>query len=141
MALYERILLPVDGSAHAMHAVGQAIRIGKLGGEIILLTVMPRIPDVIGGESRKRAKEAAEKDLDQITKPIIELLKDAGVAYRKEVVFCNSPARGILQACEQTNSDVIVMGSRGCNKLEGLVLGSVTTSLLSMATVPVLVVR
>ena len=45
---YNRILLPVDGSEHSMHAVAHAVSLVREGGEIVVATVLPPIPNVIG---------------------------------------------------------------------------------------------
>lgn len=38
---YNRILLPVDGSEHSMHAVAHAVSLVREGGEIVVATVLP----------------------------------------------------------------------------------------------------
>ena len=48
---YNRILLPVDGSEHSMHAVAHAVSLVREGGEIVVATVLPPIPNVIGGDA------------------------------------------------------------------------------------------
>ena len=35
---YNRILLPVDGSEHSMHAVAHAVTLARCGGEIVVAT-------------------------------------------------------------------------------------------------------
>ena len=47
----------------------------------------------------------------------------------------------IAKEAEDLDADLIVMGSRGRSDIEGLLLGSVTHKVLTLATVPVLVVR
>ena len=110
---YNRILLPVDGSEHSMHAVAHAVSLVREGGEIVVATVLPPIPNVIGGDARKEAEEAVK----------------------------TSTAEGIIETAEDMKCDLIVMGSRGRSDIEGLLLGSVTHKVLTLATVPVLVVR
>ncbi|MEI3452481.1 MAG: universal stress protein [Bilophila wadsworthia] len=41
---YNRILLPVDGSEHSMHAVAHAVSLVREGGEIVVATVLPPSP-------------------------------------------------------------------------------------------------
>ena len=103
---YNRILLPVDGSEHSMHAVAHAVSLVREGGEIVVATVLPPIPNVIGGDARKEAEEAVKTDASLITQPVMD-----------------------------------VIATRGRSDIEGLLLGSVTHKVLTLATVPVLVVR
>nr|WP_300848056.1 universal stress protein [uncultured Bilophila sp.] len=53
---YNRILLPVDGSEHSMHAVANAVELSCATSEIIVATVLPPIPNVIGGDARKGSR-------------------------------------------------------------------------------------
>mgnify|MGYP000399940621 CR=1 FL=1 len=64
---YNRILLPVDGSEHSMHAVAHAVSLVREGGEIVVATVLPPIPNVIGGDARKEAEEAVKNEPSLIT--------------------------------------------------------------------------
>lgn len=139
--LYNRILLPVDGSEHSMHAVIQAIRLARAGGEVIVMTVMPEIPGVIGGDARKEAEKAVAQEAQLLTDPVVEVFTKENIPCKVEIVFASSPANGIVKATEEMKCDIVVMGSRGRNELEGLFLGSVTHSVLTRVTVPVLVVR
>ena len=135
---YNRILLPVDGSEHSMHAVAHAVSLVREGGEIVVATVLPPIPNVIGGDARKEAEEAVKTDASLITQDVIA--KD-NIACREKIVLHTSTAEGIIETAEDMKCDLIVMGSRGRSDIEGLLLGSVTHKVLTLATVPVLVVR
>ena len=133
---YNRILLPVDGSEHSMHAVAHAVSLVREGGEIVVATVLPPIPNVIGGDARKEAEEAVKNDASLITQPVMD-----NIACREKIVLHTSTAEGIIETAEDMKCDLIVMGSRGRSDIEGLLLGSVTHKVLTLATVPVLVVR
>ena len=151
---YNRILLPVDGSEHSMHAVAHAVSLVREGGEIVVATVLPPIPNVIGGDARKEAEEAVKTDASLITQPVMDFPQEAremegvmdviakdNIACREKIVLHTSTAEGIIETAEDMKCDLIVMGSRGRSDIEGLLLGSVTHKVLTLATVPVLVVR
>lgn len=137
---YKRILLPVDGSEHSMHAVAHAAGLAK-GGEVVVITILPPIPNVIGGEARKEAEAAVKSDAALITKPVIDVLTKENIVCTDKIVLNNSTADGIIETAEDMKCDLIVMGSRGRSEIEGLLLGSVTHKVLTLAQVPVLVVR
>ena len=63
------------------------------------------------------------------------------MAVETEVVEAHAAWRGVVQAAESRQADLIVMGSHGRSGLEKLVLGSVTQAVLSHTKCPVLVVR
>lgn len=138
---YSRILLPVDGSEHSMQALTHAIRLAQQEGEIYVITVVPEIPAVIGGEHRKEAEEAIIADTRLILDPVQAVLAKESVKSHFNTVFNNSTSDGILKAAQEYKCDAIVMGTRGRNDFEGLFLGSVTHSVLTHASVPVLVVH
>ena len=133
---YNRILLPVDGSEHSMHAVAHAVSLVREGGEIVVATVLPPIPNVIGGDARKEAEEAVKTDAS-----LMDVIAKDNIACREKIVLHTSTAEGIIETAEDMKCDLIVMGSRGRSDIEGLLLGSVTHKVLTLATVPVLVVR
>lgn len=47
----------------------------------------------------------------------------------------------ILTAARQNNADIIVIGSRGMGKVKGMLLGSMSQSIVQNSRVPVLVVK
>ena len=51
------------------------------------------------------------------------------------------PAGEIINAAEEHNADLIIMGSRGLGQVGGLILGSVSERVLHGAYGPVLIVR
>ena len=99
------------------------------------------IPNVIGGDARKEAEEAVKTDASLITQPVMDVIAKDNIACREKIVLHTSTAEGIIETAEDMKCDLIVMGSRGRSDIEGLLLGSVTHKVLTLATVPVLVVR
>ena len=108
---------------------------------IVVATVLPPIPNVIGGDARKEAEEAVKTDASLITQPVMDVIAKDNIACREKIVLHTSTAEGIIETAEDMKCDLIVMGSRGRSDIEGLFLGSVTHKVLTLATVPVLVVR
>ena len=115
---YNRILLPVDGSEHSMHAVAHAVSLVREGGEIVVATVLPPIPNVIGGDARKEAEEAVKTDASLITQPVMDVIAKDNIACREKIVLHTSTAEGIIETAEDMKCDLIVMGSRGRSDIE-----------------------
>lgn len=135
------ILVPMDGSEHALRALDHAIR--KLGkdGEIRLLHVQPAIPssvgDFVGAETvRRYHDEEGEKAMAEAK----ARLDRAGIRYTAEVRVGQS-AETVAEVAKACGCDEIVMGSRGLGGIAGMVLGSVASRVLHVSPVPVTVVK
>lgn len=138
-AMFERILLAVDGSEPSHRATSVAADLARrIKAEIVVVHVKEREITWAGGADLETPREA--QDLVDDT---VRALKDGGVSARGEVhssVFGRA-ARVILEAANDAGADVIVMGSRGLSDMAGLVMGSVTHKILHLAHCPVMVVR
>ena len=147
--MYRNILVPTDGSALSQKAVCSAVAFAKeVQASVIALYAMaePRKPyyshgarldqmviDQIAELSRKEAGEA----LDFVEKAC----QEAGVICTKVVVTSDIPYKAIIEAATQKGCDLIYMGSHGRTGLGGVILGSVTSKVLSQSSIPVLVYR
>lgn len=142
----KHILVPVDGSSHAMHAVEYAARLAAaVGASMTAIYVVHatsaeamgmRNLDKGGVDARLRA--AAAPTLERVAAvldPIEELAQHA------EVIRFGDPADEILTAIGRLGIDHIVMGSRGLNHLQELLLGSVSEKVVRDASCPVTIVR
>ena len=140
--MFKHILVPVDGSATAFSAVDNALALAKaFGSEVTAVYVIDPYPftgvgaDFAYGQDQYLTAATAEANAAAAR------LQDAGVPVHKRVVEASSASRGILEAAQAVNADLIVMGSHGRRGLEKLVLGSVAQRVLSGASLPVLVVH
>ena len=145
--MYERILVPVDGSSTALRGLSEAVRLAQVTGATLKLvhvvnellldaTVAPSmyyeqvILDLRGGgqkvlaaaESHARAQGAVVES---------ELVETIGIRA----------SDAILEAAKRWNADLIVMGTHGRRGLRRLAVGSDAEMVLRHATIPVLMVR
>jgi len=145
--MFKHILVPVDGSETSMRAVTKAAALAKaFGGAVTALYVIDPYPftgvgaDFAYGQAQYLSAATAEANaaLDAAKSAISQ----AGVADVNTMVGEGHAVHdGIQRAVESTGADLIVIGSHGRRGIERLVLGSVTQKVLSVARVPVLVVR
>jgi nucleotide-binding universal stress UspA family protein len=142
--MYQRILLPVDGSAHAMKAVDTGIELaGRLQARVYGLHVAPPLPAIsyVAELIQSRdsytdlARERAQGYLDEICKRAAA----AGVPCETEFVFDLRPYVAIVATAAKHHCDLIVMASRGHQGIERMLLGSVTHKVMLSCDVPVLV--
>ncbi|WP_367068474.1 universal stress protein [Oryzisolibacter sp. LB2S] len=145
--MFKHILIPVDGSETSMRAVAKAAALAKaFGSAVTTLYVIDPYPftgvgaDFAYGQAQYLSAATAEANaaLDAAKSAITQ----AGVTDVSTMVGEGHAVHdGIQRAVESTGADLIVIGSHGRRGLEKLVLGSVTQKVLSVARVPVLVVR
>ena len=72
--------------------------------------------------------------------PAKALLDAAGVSYESKVLV-GPVAQSIAEYAKKQNVDTIIMGTRGLGTVTGMVLGSITTKVLSLVDIPVLLVK
>lgn len=72
--------------------------------------------------------------------PIEELLRDANVNYRVEILH-GVPGPSMVEFANKQNYELVVIGSRGLNTPQEMVLGSVSHKVVKRAECPVLIVK
>ncbi len=138
--MYERILLPTDGSEGNNRAVRQAIDLAaETGAELHVLFVveeMPYAPEMMDDRVEARLREIGEEAIEEIRRQA----DDAGVELRTGIEE-GVPHRSILEYTDAEGIDLVVMGTHGRSGLDRYLLGSVTERVVRGAKVPVLTVR
>jgi nucleotide-binding universal stress UspA family protein len=140
-----KVLVPMDGSVHSMHAVDHVIRGVASGGaapEVHLLNVQPQI---LSGHARMYLKkdlidEYYQEEALKALKPAQDKLDQAGIKYVASHQVGNTPDV-IARYIKSTGCEMVVMGSRGLGSVHGMVLGSVATKVLHLVDVPVTLVK
>jgi nucleotide-binding universal stress UspA family protein len=154
--MFEKILVPLDGSEHSIRALEKAVQIAKkFQGKITLIhaysvsvqpIIMPEptlsspgIP-VLTSEEISGVAEAARASGGKLLTDGEEKAKAGGVEVGKMLVEGHA-VQEIVKAAKEGNFDLIVMGARGVSHIRGLLLGSVSDAVIHHATCPVLVVK
>ncbi|MFZ4481525.1 MAG: universal stress protein [Rhodoferax sp.] len=144
--MFKHILVPVDGSATAQLAVEKAIRLAKaFDSRVTAIFVIDPYPftgvgtDFAYGQAEYLS--AATAEANAAIKAVKLAFEQAAVSVNTSVIESHTAWRGVVEAAESLQADLIVMGSHGRSGLEKLVLGSVTQAVLSHTKLPVLVVR
>jgi nucleotide-binding universal stress UspA family protein len=145
--MFEKILLPSDGSRNSLEAARIAGDVAAHHGGTVhpLLAVEYRY---IQGEDIPAELTAAMRDrIDQRARRALEAtilaVREGGGAVTSGEIVDAPPADAILAAAEDGEFDLIVMGSRGVSVEHGheRLVGSVAERVLHRAPCPVLVVR
>ena len=135
-----KILVPTDFSDNAAQALRYAVMLAKkTGAELLLLNVYEIYIPVDGEQILHDTHEIEEEaKKEQLLAEVKEFIP-GDVKYRL-FVEPGSPVYKIAQIAEDHNADLIVMGIRGCNKLQQIIVGSTTTALIRNSKIPVFVI-
>ena len=139
--MFKKILLAADGSKHSMRAMEKAIFIAKkMDGTITLIHVIDDIPG---------RTDIMDEDLNNITVPVHQRERTASIEKKLNEENVNlevlhvygEPGPSIIRTANKENFDLVVIGSRGLNPFQEMVLGSVSHKVSKRVECPVLIVK
>jgi nucleotide-binding universal stress UspA family protein len=133
----KHILVGFDGSTNALRALEQALDVARADTRITVVAAAraPAPPDQllpVGGEGL----EERRRELEDARRRLAELGRDAEV-----VAVSGAPADVLVEEAEKRGADLIVVGRRGLNGAERLVMGSVSSKVARTARCSVLIAR
>lgn len=142
--MYEKILVPLDGSALSERAILHAREIARGSrGEILLLHAvnfpLPVVPEAVlmpDPEWLAEAKKEAVRYLEGIAVP----LREAGMRVRT-LLDERPPADAILHVATREEVDLIVMSTHGRGGLSRVLMGSVAESVFRATPRTVMLVK
>ena len=125
--MYDKFLIPLDGSPLAEKAAAPAAELARrCGAEVIFLRVCPeakQLPEAV--DYLERVGTEAEEE---------------GLSVRSEA-YVGEPAHRIVQAAGEESVDLIIRGSHGRTGLARTVFGSVAETVMRYSPCPVMVVK
>lgn len=151
----DRILVPVDGSEGAHTALALAAKMAsamKLPVDLVYafphdgVEMFGPLSESPTEVQRKYMNPEAFEELRQTTSRKVfndakAVLADHPTLEVDEVMVAGHPAEGILEHADSVQNPMIIVGSRGLSTFKGILLGSVSQSLVHHAKCPVTVVR
>lgn len=140
--MFEKVLLAVDGSEHALHAARKAAELAKImnSKEFRIVVAYDPIPMYLGEPNLQFAINARMDEAKSILKSAVEEVGSLPCTVNSELIE-GDPATAIIDVANTRKSDIIIMGSRGLGTLAGLLLGSTSQKVVAHAPCPVLIVR
>lgn len=130
------ILVGIDGSAHSEAALRWAVAEAAMRGVRVRLVLCWSYLGIGGGSDQKVGTTEADAlaTLEDVASRLPEDQRS-----RIDLVAVNDlPTRGLLD--QATTSALVVVGSRGIGGVRGLVLGSVSRTIVERSAIPVVVV-
>ena len=146
--MYQRILVPVDGSPTSLQGLGEALRLAQMsGGQVRLLHLVDTLSLALTlgayGAFTGDIAEDMRKEGKKILQDCHQQALQAGVAV-DEVMEEGTRGRLAELVQEQVKSwpaDVVVLGTHGRRGVGRMVLGSDAEQVVRSCPVPVLLVR
>ncbi|MFB6102665.1 MAG: universal stress protein [Haloplanus sp.] len=141
--MYDRILIPTDGSEQATNAVKTGLSLAaELGATVHVLYVVEEFEsriEPITGEQEALSEQYHEHG-EEVVSEVAAAAESAGVdcvtAVADGVVH-----REIERYVDENDIDLIVMGSRGLTNVEKVILGSTANKIIRTLDVPTTVVH
>lgn len=147
--MHKHILIATDGSELATHAVRHGVDLARqLGAKVTMVTgteLWSVIEMVRHAHDQRNPIEAYEEIAAGHANKV---LSDASAIAQQAGLLCETihmkdlkPAEAIIEAAQKNGCDLIVIASHSRTGVNKFLLGSVTSRVLALTTIPVLVYR
>lgn len=155
--MFEKILVPLDGSEHSQRALECAVQISKkFNGKVTLLHVYSvTVPPVVMPEPSTLTPAGVPVPGSTEVSKLVEGLREAGrkmlsdaeqqansAEVEAETVLTEGNAvQEIVKTAKEGEYGLVVMGARGMHRIKELLMGNVSEGVIKNAPCPVLIVK
>lgn len=142
--MYQRILVPVDGSATSNKALVAALQLARESqGRVRVVHAVDELAYLSGYEASVDLLSMVREQAARVLEEGMEMARAAGVPVESHLLDAAGQRLGDLVADEARTweADLIVVGTHGRRGLGRVLLGSGAEQVIRQAPVPVLVVR
>ncbi|MFC6613838.1 universal stress protein [Halopenitus salinus] len=143
MVLYDRILVPTDGSTEGRRAVRHALELAAVHGASVHALYVVNVSSYAGLPMETTwdgVDDLLRSDAETAVEEVESIAADYEVPVETAIVE-GSPSREIIDFAEREDCDLVVMGTHGRGGIDRLLLGSVAEKVVRGSSVPVLTVR
>ena len=154
IGIFQKILVPIDGSKPANNALVKALQLAKIHGSAVEILHVMTFTENLRTENERSVKtdlpSAWEEDYitrirlknEQMLSEALNEAEKMGLAGKvTSKLLIGKPGDVILHEADHEGFDLIVVGDRGLSGLKELVLGSVSHQVVNQSKIPVLVVK
>ncbi|HNR26128.1 MAG TPA: universal stress protein [Methanobacteriaceae archaeon] len=131
--MFEKILVPTDGSEYADRAVEVALGLAReLGTRVVALHVLDEkliLPLEVLEEEGRHILEEVRRRGEEIEVPV------------DEIILFGNPRQDMAKIATKSGADLMIIGTHGRTGVEKLLLGSVAENALKTVKVPVMLVK
>ena len=136
-----KIAVAIDGSENALRAVKHAITIVRYLPDAQLEVIY--VSDYNKAKDERLLSQSPESltlKREQKMHPILELAKDVGVKT-KTTMLKGNPSQEIIKYVNSEGIDHLVIGSRGLNTFQEMIIGSVSHKVMKHVNCPITIVK
>ncbi|WP_135824459.1 universal stress protein [Halorussus ruber] len=141
--MYDRILVPTDGSTETERAVEHAAELAAAHGANLHAVYVVNSATFAGlhmETSWEGVSEVLREEGESALDRVEDIAAGHGVAVTTTVLD-GSPSKRIVEYAEGEDCDLVVMGTHGRGGIDRLLLGSVAEGVVRACSVPVLTVQ
>jgi nucleotide-binding universal stress UspA family protein len=138
--MYQRILVPVDGSDISKLALQHAIKFSKdQHAQIKIVHVVAQLA-ALGAEGHISLDKFFRKNGMDLVNEAAAIVREGGIAAETALLESQGlrPSAVIVEEARNWPADIIVIGSSGRGRVDEFIFGSVAEGVLRTASVPVL---
>lgn len=136
-----KIAVAIDGSENALRAAKHAIMLVQYLPEAHLEIIY--VADYNKAKNERLLTQSPESLMlrrEQKVHPTLELAKDVGVKTMITMLKGN-PSQELIKYVNEENVDQLIIGSRGLNTFQEMVIGSVSHKVMKHVNCPVTIVK
>ncbi|WP_088105544.1 universal stress protein [Halalkalibacter urbisdiaboli] len=138
--MFKRILLAADGSEHSVRATEKmkALLLVSKGTVDVVYVVNGATSksDVLHSQNKSEIERKRKVKLRKVEESLLEV----GIEYKIHILH-GEPGPTIVDFANRNQYDCVVLGSRGLNRFQSMVLGSVSHKVAKRVNSPVLIVK
>lgn len=141
--MYERILVPTDGSAGVERAIEQAVSLASVHGASVHAVFVVNTAS-FASLPMETSWEGVSDMLREDGEEALERVRAIAARHDVEVetaLIEGTPSKEVVRYATEQGCDLIVMGTHGRGGIDRLLLGSVAERVVRGSPVPVLTVR
>ena len=136
-----KIAVAVDGSENALRAAKHAIMLVQhLPGAHLEIIYVADFNKANDERLLAQSPESLSLKREQKIQPVLKLAKSVGVEI-KSTMLRGNPSQEIVKYVNEQSIAQLVIGSRGLNAFQEMILGSVSHQVMKHASCPVTIVK
>ena len=147
--MFKTICVAVDGSNSSLKGVEAACEIAKsFESRLILLHVIRdmKVPSelkrYISSEKLGEPRHAALQEVaDEILARAQQVAEESGAQNIQIKTLNGDPAMTLVRGARAEGADLIVLGTRGLGKVEGMLIGSVSRKVTDISEISLMIIK
>ncbi len=144
--MYQKILVPVDGSMTSNSALQEAIKLAKRLGACLELVYVYEDAIYLVDENYfnyEELQKTIHHSSEKILAEAAAVVSASGIPVETRLIQANNEriASLLVEEAERWQAELIVIGTHGHSGFSRLLLGSVAEGVVRMASIPVLLIR